>query len=255
MNRRYLSALTSVLYLLGFAALVSMVANALDIITFVHSEKIFAGILVVLCGYFAATFKVTGIENEKIRKKIIRRQLFFVFIFYIIMLVDFTLIDGSMGRNIFNVLSWDETAFMEYINTSTNLVPFKTVRLFINGYKNGYLPVFAMIENILGNLLAFMPLPFFVSCLFKHFEKWYTILITVTCSVFLVELLQFLFLTGSSDIDDVILNVSGAMLLYAIMKIKKISKIISKLTFGVWETENNKRQKNGNLENKSKRKN
>ena len=51
----------------------------------------------------------------------------------------------------------------------------------------------------------------------------------------LVELLQFLFLTGSSDIDDVILNVSGAMCFYAVIKIKQVSAAVSKFTFGAWD--------------------
>ena len=59
-------------------------------------------------------------------------------------------------------------------------------------------------------------------------------------SVITVELLQLLFLTGSSDIDDVILNTAGAMLLYGVLRIKGVSRFISKITFGVWETENGK---------------
>ena len=52
--------------------------------------------------------------------------------------------------------------------------------------------------------------------------------------------MQLLFLTGASDIDDVILNVAGAMCLYAVLRIKKISRAISKFTFGVWKTVENK---------------
>ena len=55
-----------------------------------------------------------------------------------------------------------------------------------------------------------------------------------------VELLQLLLLTGASDIDDVILNVTGAMCFYAVLRIKKVSRIISKFTFGVWKTVENK---------------
>ena len=154
--------------------------------------------------------------------------------------MDFTLIDDNLGRNIFNIYNWNTTAFSDYINRNTNIVPFATVRLFINAVKTSALPLYAVLENLLGNLAAFMPLPFFLACLFKRFDNWYSVLITVLLSVITVELLQLLFLTGSSDIDDVILNTAGAMLLYGVLGIKGVSRFISKITFGVWETENGK---------------
>lgn len=240
MNRRYLLGLSSVLYFVSLCALSAVFAGTFNLITFAHGEKIFTGILVVISGYAAAVLRALSRENQSRRENIIKRQIIFTFIFYLIMLIDFTLIDEDMGRNIFNVLSWNETAFRDYINTSTNLVPFETVKLFINGYKNGHLTFSVMHENIFGNFVAFMPLAFFISCLFKRLSKWYSVLITVTLSVITVELLQLLFLTGSSDIDDVILNVAGAMCLYAVLRIKKISCGISKFTFGVWKTVENK---------------
>lgn len=233
--KRYFVPAT-VLYILSFISLAAMAAHALNLIVFEHGEKIFTGVLAVVFGYSAAVFDALCYENAQKRKKVIRRQLFFIFLFYIIMLVDFTLIDDTFGRNIFNVFSWNETAFEEYVNTNTNLIPFETVRLFINGYRNGNLPLSAMLENIVGNLLAFAPMPFFAVCIFKHFDRWYTVFTAVLVSVMTVELLQFLFLTGSSDIDDVILNVSGAMLIYGIIRIKTVSMGLSKITFGVWET-------------------
>lgn len=236
MNRRYLLGLASVLYFVSLCAVSAMLANALKLITFAHGEKIFTGVLVVISGYAAAVLRALSDNNQGRRERIIKHHLIFTFIFYLIMLIDFTLIDDGMGRNIFNVFSWNTSAFRDYVNTSTNLVPFYTVRLFINGYKNGQLALSVMLENIFGNFVAFMPLTFFTACLFKRFTKWYSVTITVIVSVMTVELLQFLFLTGSSDIDDVILNVAGAMCLYAVLRIKRISRGISKFTFGVWKT-------------------
>lgn len=44
-----------------------------------------------------------------------------------------------------------------------------------------------------------------------------------------IEILQYLFRVGAADIDDVILNVFGAVIIYLIMKNKKISEIFDKL--------------------------
>ena len=60
---------------------------------------------------------------------------------------------------------------------------------------------------------------------------------TVLIATITIELLQLLFLTGSTDIDDLILNTSGAMLCYYVLHKKRISKAIRWLTFGVWDNE------------------
>lgn len=166
-----------------------------------------------------------------------KKFLYFLFGFYVLSLVDFTLIDDGFGRNILNFLSCNKGAFKEYINESTNLVPFATVKLFINGYFNDKLSFVDTVINLFGNFVAFMPLPLFVCIFFKKFKSGLKIFITVLISVIAIELLQFLFLTGSSDIDDVILNTSGAMLFYYFINDGRISKGISKLTFGVWNNE------------------
>lgn len=236
MNRRYLSALASVLYFICFLSAAGMLAHALGIIEFRHGEKVILGVLVVISAYAAVCFRCIAEPNSARRQKLVRRQLFFIFLFYLIMLIDFTLIDDSLGRDIFNVFNRGGEPLAEYIEKNTNLIPFETVKLFINAFKNGYLSPAAVAENILGNIVAFMPLPFFVVCLFKHFDRWYSVLAAVLGSVLTVELMQLLFRTGSSDIDDVILNVSGAMLFYALLKNEKVGKGISRLTFGVWET-------------------
>ena len=61
----------------------------------------------------------------------------------------------------------------------------------------------------------------------------------ITVIILGVEILQFVFLTGSSDIDDLILNVGGAMTGYGLIKMPIVSKILSHITFGVWKNENN----------------
>ena len=51
-------------------------------------------------------------------------------------------------------------------------------------------------------------------------------------SVLVIEVLQLVFLTGSADIDDFILNVGGAMAAYGILNIDKVKRGINKILFG-----------------------
>ena len=237
MNRRYYLGIASVLYFLCFVTACGLIANVFEIINLSHSVKIASDVGMVLSGYSASVFYCLSRGGKK-ATDFMRAFLFFLFGFYIITLVDFTLIDDNFGRNIFNFLSWDKGAFKKYINESTNVIPFATVKLFIRGYFDNNLTFWDTVINLLGNFVAFMPLPFFVAVFFNKPKPYFMMFITVLISVITIELLQFLFLTGASDIDDVILNTSGAMLFYYFIKRKRISKGISKLTFKVWENEN-----------------
>ena len=47
--------------------------------------------------------------------------------------------------------------------------------------------------------------------------------------ILVIEVLQFLSLSGSFDIDDLILNLLGALLIYGLYKIRKINQLVNKL--------------------------
>ena len=141
---------------------------------------------------------------------------------YILLLVNFTLIDDTFGRNIFNIQNLNFDSLANYIDTSLNLTPFATIKLYINGLKAGNISLGYFFINIFGNFLMLMPLSFFVPTLIKKINKFYKFLIFVILFAICIELLQILFLTGSCDIDDVILNVLGASISYPIfLKVNK----------------------------------
>lgn len=236
MNRRYCLGIASVLFFLCFIAMCGHIAYSFEIIELTHSVKIISDAVMVISGYAASSFYCLTLSEIK-ATSFMRTVIFLLFGFYIITLLDFTLIDDNFGRNIFNFLSWNKEAFAKYVNESTNLIPFATVKLFIKGYFEDNLTLWDTFLNVFGNFVAFMPFVFFVSVFFKKYHTYLKMLILVLIAVIAIELLQFVFLTGASDIDDLILNTSGAMLFYYVLHRKKISKGMSLLTFGVWNDE------------------
>ena len=236
MNRRYCFGIASVLYFLCFVAFCGQIAYAFELIEFTHSVKIISDAVAVISGYTASFFYCLTL-NDKKANNFMRTVLFLLFVFYIIMLVDFTLIDDDFGRNIFNFLSWDKGALTKYLDTSTNFIPFATVKLFINGYVKDYLSLWDTVINLVGNFFVFMPFVFFTAIFFEKPRPYLKMFFTVLIATVTIEILQLLFLTGSTDIDDLILNTSGAMLCYYILKRKRISNLIRRLTFGVWNNE------------------
>lgn len=235
MNKRCYTAVASVLYLVCFTSACGLTANLFEIIKLTSNVKFLSTALIILSGYFASFFMGLRFENPKKAKRHMKNYLFLLFGFYLLLLADFTLIDENFGRNIFGILSWDKNALGVYLKDSTNFVPFYTVRLFINGYINHKLTFGDTVLNLIGNFMVFMPLPFFVKLFFEKNNSDLKMLITVLVFVIGIELLQFLFMTGACDIDDVILNTCGAMLFYYLSKVKKVSNGLSRLTFGVWK--------------------
>jgi glycopeptide antibiotics resistance protein len=162
-------------------------------------------------------------------KKIFKINLVLYFIIYTITIVALTLFDEIFGRNGLVFVNWNKQLLDSYMKYSFNIVPFKTIRLFINGYLNDLVSFKNFSINIFGNLFALMPYGMFIPLMFKKVNKYYKFLILMVILVIGIELLQFITLSGSCDIDDLILNVLGASIVYFICQIKVIRKMINKI--------------------------
>ena len=166
------------------------------------------------------------------RNFLIKGVIICLFFLYSLVVIDFTLINDTFGRNISNIFLADKGDIIKYFSEKTNIIPFATVKLFVNAYKKGSLETYVVIENILGNLFAFMPFAFFIPQTFKKVKGVVKFFKVILICVLAIEFLQVLFLTGSADVDDVILNVGGALLAYAVLNIKVIKQKINKFLLG-----------------------
>lgn len=97
-----------------------------------------------------------------------------------------------------------------------NLLPLKTIRdyFIVLGREDPVglaLRPYAVI-NFLGNLLAFLPLGVLLPLLFFRQRGFVRFLLTVTAVICLIEVLQFLSRRGALDVDDLLLNLPGALL-------------------------------------------
>jgi glycopeptide antibiotics resistance protein len=99
---------------------------------------------------------------------------------------------------------------------SNNFVPFKTIHFYLF-LANVNLMI--RIENLVGNIIGFVPFGFIFPLIFKHWRKLSMILIATFCLSLTYEVLQLLFEFGSFDVDDLILNTLGGILGYIPFKI------------------------------------
>ncbi len=109
------------------------------------------------------------------------------------------------------IMLFNMTIFSRYLNGySYNLIPFKTIL----GYW-AFPDIRNILINVFGNIIIFMPLQFLIIEIFnlKDFKKCIVIDVAL---VLLIETIQLISHTGVFDIDDMILNLIGMSIMYAI---------------------------------------
>lgn len=80
----------------------------------------------------------------------------------------------------------------------------------------------------MSNILAFIPMGFFLPILFPKQNTFKTFIFTNTIIILIIETMQLLSESGSFDIDDFILNLTGAIIIFKIVKYDKINKLIKR---------------------------
>ena len=111
-------------------------------------------------------------------------------------------------------------------HSSYNLVPCKTIIGYIRALADRSMTRNIPIQNLVGNLLAFMPLGFYLPFFIKKMATLKRFAITVSGLIIAVELTQFLLRVGSMDIDDFILNFIGALIGFAICTHRPVSYLL-----------------------------
>lgn len=108
--------------------------------------------------------------------------------------------------------------YLHYLRLHSNLQPLHTIMLYFNLILHDFglfLRIVALV-NLLGNVLIFVPMGHFLAG--RH-PLWRGLLIGILV-LLLIELTQWLTLTGSLDIDDILLNLTGIVVGYALNRQK-----------------------------------
>ncbi len=164
------------------------------------------------------------INNNK-KESILKVICYIIFIIYILCLTKIVLFKYSNLMHVIKDIFKGELSGFR----SVNIIPLKSIIDFIKIISEGYFT--RGFNNIIGNILVFVPLGYFLPMLFKKTEKVrYTILFSLILSLIYESLQYFLYL-GSADIDDVILNLLGAFIgfiFYKIIENHTMEKVINK---------------------------
>ena len=144
------------------------------------------------------------VKNKRIN--IAREIILFIFFVYFLFLLLLTIFKGGRIEfsNQFNSFMYREHGLLGIIN----VVPIKET---INTFMQSETGMRNSLRNLIGNILVFMPLGFFIPLLFDKFNNLKKVLKVGCLSSLAIELSQLFVGSNVCDIDDVIYNTLGAL--------------------------------------------
>lgn len=166
-------------------------------------------------------FLITSFNTKKEdRKKILIVYL----ICYIVVLLGFIL---SNNRS-------SELINQGIMSKNNNLIPFHSIRELLNSR----LGLKFWLYNITGNFLMLTPLSILLPLISNKFREFKNIFLVLIFIPLIIETSQYLLKLGSFDIDDIILNIGGALILFLIANYTKLYDLLYKLFYDFKINEN-----------------
>ena len=155
--------------------------------------------LLILVSVIVISLRVTYIIKYKPKIIFYKEMIYFGFILYILCL--------------FYVVTFQDVSW-----STSNYVPFKEMFRCSFGSR-------LFFKNVVGNMLMFMPFGFFVAYILKLKKVWIMSLLSLIVSL-TIETIQSI-IGRVFDVDDIILNVIGAILGFLVFKIVYFLKLKS----------------------------
>lgn len=150
----------------------------------------------------AATIEVFYARNNIIRIKMFKVFVTFLLLYYIAFLSAVLFLDGFF--------------FTRSTEHYVNYVPFKTIReFFVTMRDENNLRSFG---NLVGNAILFAPMGLLLPLFSKKFHNFFIFTFTMVIMVSGVEAMQHITYMGTADVDDIILNVAGAIGVFLVFK-------------------------------------
>ena len=208
--------------LIGFVIIFSLLPN------FVLNVTVTLGGFAIPIFLIIATMIVEIKKSKDIQEKNQIRNFWLkiLFIIYLLLLITILFLKNEYRMGGFEDIN---TFSKEHFET-INIIPFATIINYISGLIFKDININIVVINLATNLLLFAPMGFFIPILFdkriKNIKQFGIMMIIITI---LVEIVQFITYSGSTDIDDIILNTTGAIIVYMLMKTKFAKKLLNKV--------------------------
>lgn len=208
--------------LIGFVIICSLLPNiVLNVMVTLGSFII--PILLIITTMIVQIKKAKDIQEKS---RIRNFWLKMLFIIYCLLLIAVLFLNNEYRMYVFQNINMLSKEHFEM----SNIIPFATIIDYISRLVSNEINAGIVIINFATNLLLFAPMGFFIPMLYsdriKNIKQFAILMIIITL---IVEVLQFITFRGSTDIDDIILNTLGAVIVYIIMKTRFVKKLLKKV--------------------------
>lgn len=170
-----------------------------------RTDYIFIGSIFLLIAYLLFIKKE---NNQKLKKEVT----WILFILYIVFLLS----------TIFYTKLTTGTIYPE-LNIKSNIIPFTSIIETLTLLLTKSQGLYYVFNYLILDIILFIPLGLFLSILFPKTKKIKKLIVICLTISIIKELLQLLLNVGMFNIDDIILNLAGAIISYIIFK-KLLSK-------------------------------
>lgn len=160
----------------------------------------------------------------------------FVFLVYILILIKLIIFKYPWEYLMDITRSWEKDVILEGLSTA-NFTLGKSIRMYIR-YFNKF-PFWNGFANLVGNILVFIPFGFVLPKAYPGCGRWWRVFYCAVGFVMCIELFQLFSAFGAFDVDDILLNVSGAMIGYLLFSIlRRVEKeIVAEKNVRQWKKE------------------
>ncbi len=133
-----------------------------------------------------------------------------LFILYLLILMKVIIFKFPFAELLQIADSWKKEVFWEGLSRA-NFELFRTIKLYVRHWNNKGINSFG---NLVGNIIAFIPLGYLMPRLHKIFENVFLCMATALLFILGIELFQLFSAFGIFDVDDILLNGLGTFIGY-----------------------------------------
>ncbi len=217
--------------LLGILISISIAFIIISISIFFDSRKFVSitGSIILMIGIclpitLSAFIYIKNLSNISKKYKVMKRVVKVLLFFYVLLLfIGLFMIhireqEFKISMNISN-----------YVKMNSNVIPFKTIIWYLQSYFEHSITLRTMILNLFGNMILLAPMGILLPILSIKQRQFKNFISTILLIIVTIEVLQLFTNTGRFDIDDLILNISGAVIFYGLYYLKFTQTILKKI--------------------------
>ncbi len=153
--------------------------------------------------YIANPFPEAGLPEARFSASRLARAILGLYLLLLIRVIVFKYPLEQMQAI---VSGWSKEVIWQGMHTA-NFTLFRTIRMYIR-----YADRLNSFENLVGNIVAFVPFGFFLPQVIRKGRRFWVMLLNAFVFVVGIEVFQLLSAFGAFDVDDILLNCFGAVI-------------------------------------------